>query len=107
MQILLLSKVTVSQVLVNTLTQAHNFDDRENPQRIKYFSWKNKKCDVSLLIPCIRSSLSRGHQAATINVEGQMDIVGFNCLGYSMELHELLMGNTLTCIQMSEHYQPG
>ena len=42
------------------------FLDIKNPMRLKHFTRKNKRCDASALIPYIRPSLSKGHQAVLI-----------------------------------------
>ena len=53
-------------ILVDIQARTYNFMIRRIPRGFKNFTRKNKRCYVSLPIPYIELSLSRGHQTVTI-----------------------------------------
>ena len=60
----------ITSKYANSGIQFHNTENRHRGLNI--FTRKNKRCGVSLPVPCIRSSLSRGHQTiAIVNHKGQ------------------------------------
>ena len=94
----LLSKIIVLQIqliLVNLLTQTYIFTIKRIPTGLNILISKNKRCDISLLIPCIRPLLCKGHQTITIiNHEGQSYC--FTCLGYSQERKESISSSNFS-----------
>ena len=67
------------------------------PRDLNIFTMKNKRCDVSLPIPCIRPSLSRGHQ--TVKQCLNVYTIVQNARGASR--HPPLMVDCPTCNPMS------
>ena len=56
----------VQIILVNILTRVKNLMIKRIPRGWNIFTRKNKRCYDSLPKPCIRPSLSRGHQTVAI-----------------------------------------
>ena len=78
-----------------------------NPQRIKHFAKKNKRCDICLPISCIRLLLSRDHRPVVImNIKAKCKVLSLNTWAIirnarGASRHPPLMGNCLTCTHMS------